>query len=92
MKYTTKEYLYFFRDYEPSIQQLNKEENDNRPPGTRRGNGNWEIFTVPTQHLWGFDSYEDAVEYALDFVKEGNWKSDECELIRFIREIEKEEI
>ena len=75
MSYNTKDILNFFRDHNPSYIKMD----DNT----------WSIFTVPTQWKRGFETFEDAIEYTMKFIKNGKWKPGESSFSRFIDKIEK---
>ena len=59
-EYKKRDYLWFFKDFEPLV--------------ILREDGLWEIFTLPTQWVRGFNSYRSAVHYAMDYIEEGKWK------------------
>lgn len=80
MKYSTSEIIDFLRDFKPSI----TEEYDEF-----KKTGKYNLFTIPTQHCRiSFDSYEEALEYGMDFIKEGNWKVGESPIGRFENSLE----
>jgi len=84
-----RDYLKFFKEFEPHIQV----EDDPRAfdPNANPNAEYWEIFTVPTQWMRGFLSYEDAVHCAMDYIKKGEWKPDESSFSRFIQNMEKDD-
>ena len=86
LKYTAQQYIEFFRDYLPSF------EREGNGKANYSDTGDWGIFTSPTQWRKGFSSYEDAVEYCMDFIIKGNWKPEETSFGRMIHEIEKENL
>jgi hypothetical protein len=71
------EIIKFFRDFEPICKKSDASDF-------------YEVFTVPTQRLYGFSSYDEAIEHCMKFIKNGNWQPKESPLSRFLKKIEKD--